>query len=401
MLNYLDSVFEYQATMDVLSKYGMPSNLSEFESRPAFSEMVSPKYQNQNLTASLQILANEAVFKYLYINQRSSTQEFKDILSQFGIDLKAITKKSNLFTPTNMIESKVENNMNKDGIGRTAVMNKFLSLASQYNLKLSDKAIVWAYQTMDDRLILKDTFGQLNEQDQRVIAIIGNILGMFADGAKDPIPAALQMNEVNASTTLAMIGIGLDPEFALAFNFLPEVRKAALAVQQSSTDAHDAEAVGKIAREVSVVIGRDASMLNGIDVSTEIRSSEINGIVSIIAAHTPVRDAMREQQRAWIRDHEGGVVEGRDIGTVVFPDAILKIFLTASPEVRAERRVGQNGGDIQAVAASIAERDHLDSTRLDSPLKPSHDSVVVDSSRRTIDEVVAEIVTHFEKVDHG
>ena len=178
-------------------------------------------------------------------------------------------------------------------------------------------------------------------------------------------------------------------------------RCVALAVQQSSTDANDAEAVGKIARDVSVVIGRDAAILNGTDVSAEIRSSEINSIVSIIAAHTPVRDAMREQQRAWIRDHEGGVVEGRDIGTVVFPDAILKIFLTASPEVRAERRVGQNGGDIQAVAASIAERDHLDSTRLDSPLKPSHDSVVVDSSRRTIDEVVAEIVTHFEKVDHG
>ena len=178
-------------------------------------------------------------------------------------------------------------------------------------------------------------------------------------------------------------------------------RCVALAVQQSSTDANDAEAVGKIAREVSVVIGRDAAMLNGTDVSAEIRSSEINSIVSIIAAHTPVRDAMREQQRSWIRDHEGGVVEGRDIGTVVFPDAILKIFLTASPEVRAERRVGQNGGDIQAVAASIAERDHLDSTRLDSPLKPSHDSVVVDSSRRTIDEVVAEIVTHFERVDHG
>lgn len=178
-------------------------------------------------------------------------------------------------------------------------------------------------------------------------------------------------------------------------------RCVALAVQQSSTDANDAEAVGKIARDVSVVIGRDAAILNGTDVSAEIRSSEINSIVSIIAAHTPVRDAMREQQRSWIRDHEGGVVEGRDIGTVVFPDAILKIFLTASPEVRAERRVGQSGGDIQAVAASIAERDHLDSTRLDSPLKPSHDSVVVDSSRRTIEEVVAEIVTHFERVDHG
>jgi cytidylate kinase len=178
-------------------------------------------------------------------------------------------------------------------------------------------------------------------------------------------------------------------------------RCVALAVQQSSTDALDAQAVGKIAREASVVIERDAAKLNGIDVSTAIRSSEINSIVSIIAAHTPVRDAMREQQRSWIRDHQGGVVEGRDIGTVVFPDAILKVFLTASPEVRAERRVGESGGDIQAVAASIAERDHLDSTRVDSPLKPSHDSVVVDSSHRTIEEVVTEIVAHFEKVDHG
>lgn len=178
-------------------------------------------------------------------------------------------------------------------------------------------------------------------------------------------------------------------------------RCVALAVQQSSTDPHDPESVGRIAHDVSVVIERDAAKLNGIDVSQEIRSSEINGIVSIIAAHTPVRDAMREQQRRWIRDHQGGVVEGRDIGTVVFPDAILKVFLTASPEVRAERRVGQTGGDIQAVAASIAERDHLDSTRIDSPLKPSPDSVVVDSSNRTIDEVVAEIVAHFEEVDHG
>jgi hypothetical protein len=232
-MNYIDTLFEYQAIMDVLSKFDMPSNMGEFSARPAFSQMVSPKYQNANLTASLNILGNEAVFKYLYINQRSSTQEFKDILDKFGIDLKAITKKSNLFTPTNMIESKVENNMNKDGIGRTAVMNKFLSLASQYNLKLSDKGMVWMYQNMNKDIILKDTFGQLNDKDQRVISIIGNILGMFADGAKDPIPAALQMNEINASTTLAMIGIGLDPEFAVAFNFLPEVRKAALAVQQS------------------------------------------------------------------------------------------------------------------------------------------------------------------------
>jgi cytidylate kinase len=178
-------------------------------------------------------------------------------------------------------------------------------------------------------------------------------------------------------------------------------RCVALEVQNTATDPNDADAVGKIARDVRVVIERDAAKLNGVDVSTEIRTGEINAIVSIIAAHTPVRDAMREQQRKWIEAQKGGVVEGRDIGTVVFPDAILKVFLTASPEVRAERRVGQTGGDITAVAASIAERDHLDSTRLDSPLRPSEDSVIVDSSNRTIEEVVAEIVSHFERVDHG
>ena len=178
-------------------------------------------------------------------------------------------------------------------------------------------------------------------------------------------------------------------------------RCVALEVQNSATDPHNAEAVGKIAREVQVVIERDAAKLNGVDVTSDIRSTKINAIVSIIAAHTPVRDAMREQQRRWIQAQQGGVVEGRDIGTVVFPDAILKVFLTASPEVRAERRVGQTGGDIAVVAASIAERDHLDSTRLDSPLRPSDGSVIVDSSNRTIEEVVAEIVSHFERVDHG
>jgi cytidylate kinase len=178
-------------------------------------------------------------------------------------------------------------------------------------------------------------------------------------------------------------------------------RCVALEVQNTATDPNNADAVGKIARDVNVVIERDAAKLNGVDVSTEIRTSEINAIVSIIAAHTPVRDAMREQQRQWIQAQKGGVVEGRDIGTVVFPDAILKVFLTASPEVRAERRVGQTGGDVKAVAASIAERDHLDSTRLDSPLRPSLGSVIVDSSNRSIDEVVAEIVAQFERVDHG
>ena len=104
---------------------------------------------------------------------------------------------------------------------------------------------------------------------------------------------------------------------------------------------------------------------------------------------------MRQQQRLWIEAHDGGVVEGRDIGTVVFPDATLKVFLTASPHVRAQRRVDQSGGDIYEIAASIAQRDDLDSNRADSPLRPATDAHTVDSSHRTIEEVVGEIVSLF------
>ena len=178
-------------------------------------------------------------------------------------------------------------------------------------------------------------------------------------------------------------------------------RCVALAVMNSAVNTADAEAVGEIARSARIVIERDSAELNGRDVSSEIRSADVSSVVSIIAAHSPVRDAMRQQQRHWIEAHAGGVVEGRDIGTVVFPHAELKIFLTASPEVRAERRVSQTGGDVVAIAANIAERDRIDSTRQDSPLKPADDAIFVDSSRRSIDEVVNEIVHHFTALKGG
>ena len=104
---------------------------------------------------------------------------------------------------------------------------------------------------------------------------------------------------------------------------------------------------------------------------------------------------MRTQQQRWIQQQGGGVVEGRDIGTVVFPNAELKVFLTASPEERASRRVGQSGGDLNEIAFNIAERDRIDSERVDSPLRPAGDAVVVDSTGLTITEVVDLIVDHF------
>jgi len=174
-------------------------------------------------------------------------------------------------------------------------------------------------------------------------------------------------------------------------------RCVAHAVMQSGVNMADAEAVGKVAANAVIVVERDSAELNGVDVSAVIRTPEVSSVVSIIAAHSPVRDAMRSQQRTWVENHGGGVVEGRDIGTVVFPRAQLKIFLTASPEVRAQRRVSQTGGDVQAIASNIAERDRIDSTRSDSPLRPAEDSILVDSSNRSITEVVNEIVHHFQQ----
>jgi CMP/dCMP kinase len=129
-------------------------------------------------------------------------------------------------------------------------------------------------------------------------------------------------------------------------------------------------------------------VVDGSDVTENIRGAEVTAAVSHVAAISEVRRVLRDQQRDWVRTQGGGVVEGRDIGTVVFPDATLKVYLTASPEVRARRRVAEAGGDVDAIARSIAERDRLDSTRSDSPLFAAADSAWVDTSDLDINEVV-------------
>lgn len=182
-------------------------------------------------------------------------------------------------------------------------------------------------------------------------------------------------------------------------------RCVAFAVIRDDIDVHDAERVGQLAQASRIVVEKDSAVIDGDDVSDVIRGHEVTSVVSIIAAHSPVRTAMREQQREWIRSHGGGVVEGRDIGTVVFPDALVKIFLTASPQERARRRVLQSGGDVEEIARAIAERDRLDSSREDSPLRPHEDSIIVDSSGLSIDEVVDTIAQAFlvreKESEHG
>ena len=174
-------------------------------------------------------------------------------------------------------------------------------------------------------------------------------------------------------------------------------RCVALQTLRNGIAVSNEDAIADIAESAHIVIEGSIALLGEEDVSSEIRSPEIAGIVSIIAAQSPVRTAMRQQQQRWISSHGGGVVEGRDIGTVVFPDAEVKIFLTASPKERAIRRVGQNGGNISTVAASIAERDRIDSERSDSPLRPADDGFIVDSTGLTIEQVVDIIVSKYHQ----
>ena len=178
-------------------------------------------------------------------------------------------------------------------------------------------------------------------------------------------------------------------------------RCIALTVVEDDIDSSDARAVGEIAHSLPIEIDGDIALIGDRNVSSLIRTPQINSIVSVIATHPPVRDAMREQQREWVKRHGGAVVEGRDIGTVVFPDAQLKVFLTASPMVRAQRRVDQSGGDVNEIAASIAERDRIDSTRSDSPLKPADNAFLLDSSEIPVEKVVEVIVRRFREADHG
>ncbi len=105
-----------------------------------------------------------------------------------------------------------------------------------------------------------------------------------------------------------------------------------------------------------------------------------------------MRAELVRRQREWVAERGGGVVEGRDIGSVVFPDAALKLYITATPRVRAERRVAEIGGHVDEVEASIIERDRKDSTRTDSPLHATSDAVIVDTSGLTIDEVVEHLL---------
>jgi cytidylate kinase len=172
---------------------------------------------------------------------------------------------------------------------------------------------------------------------------------------------------------------------------------AALRRGLDPADENDiAELSESVAMSLDATPDGTAVQVDGVDATIEIRGREVTSAVSAVAANSRVRAELVRRQRKWVAEHEGGIVEGRDIGSVVFPDATLKLFVTASPRVRAERRVAEIGGDVAEVEASIIERDRKDSTRSDSPLTEASGSVVLDTSVLSVDEVVDQVLALLE-----
>ena len=179
-------------------------------------------------------------------------------------------------------------------------------------------------------------------------------------------------------------------------------RSVAFAALRRGIDPEDAEPVANLARKVEISVEDGKVLVDGVDASIEIRGPEVTRAVSAVAANQEVRKELVRRQRAWGEERGGGVIEGRDIGSVVFPEARLKVYLTASDEARAERRSKEVlDMSYDAVAADIARRDHADSTRAASPMQQSEGAVVVDTTGLGIEEVVEAVLAHLEPSGAG
>lgn len=185
-------------------------------------------------------------------------------------------------------------------------------------------------------------------------------------------------------------------------------RAVALAVMESSISRSDDVAVGSLAARVDIDLRGDPDSLRvtleGRDVTEQIRSEEVTDLSSIVSTIPAVRRAMVARQRKL--GERGAVLNGRDIGTVVFPDADVKFFLTALPEERAERRFNEDrvqdpNANFDETFADMTERDARDTTRADSPLKSADDAIIVDSTGLSIDEVFQQMMAAVqEKTGH-
>jgi CMP/dCMP kinase len=169
-------------------------------------------------------------------------------------------------------------------------------------------------------------------------------------------------------------------------------RAVTFAALRRGIDPADREPVAKLAASVELEVTLDRVTVDGVDATIEIRGPEVSRAVSLVAANPGVRAEMVRRQREWAAERGGGVMEGRDIGSVVFPDAVLKVYLNARPDVRAERRAAEvTGLDYETVAADMARRDALDQGRDTSPLTLAEGAFELDTSDMTVDDIVDEL----------
>lgn len=161
-------------------------------------------------------------------------------------------------------------------------------------------------------------------------------------------------------------------------------RTVAWAALRQGVELSDPEAVADLARQLSMSVGERVEA-DGRDVTEVIRGAEVSGAVSTVAAHPEVRAVLVERQRRWVAEHDGGIVEGRDIGSVVLPEADLKVYLTATAGERARRRPEEEAG-------ALARRDRIDSTRRASPLGVADGARVIDTTDRPVDDIVEEVI---------
>ena len=171
-------------------------------------------------------------------------------------------------------------------------------------------------------------------------------------------------------------------------------RAATLAAIRAGVNLSDGDSVASVVR--SLVLDQQGGVMtsNGEDVSDEIRGDVVTAAVSEVSAHPRVRWILVDHQRDWVDRHERrAVVEGRDIGSVVFPDATVKIYLDARADVRSVRRATQDGVDPDDVLADLEVRDRKDSTRKASPLTVPDGAMLINTSDLSFDEVVAEVVS--------
>jgi len=174
-------------------------------------------------------------------------------------------------------------------------------------------------------------------------------------------------------------------------------RSVTFAALRRGVDPSEADAVSRIAERAEISVGPEGVRVDGVDATIEIRGPEVSRAVSIVAANPAVRAELVRRQREWVAKRGGGVLEGRDIGTVVFPDAELKVYLTADPEVRAQRRSQEvTDLDYETVAADLARRDALDQGRETSPLTEAADAFVVDTTGLTVEEILDVITSRLD-----